>query len=500
MLPFKTLIVLQDDRIVAVYQQIANSFTALIQSGVIRPGTFLPSSRELAILLEVHRQTIVAAYDELISQGWIESLPRKGIRVPADLPVIKPKSFYGKDRHTSYAGLAKFPFRTGIPGLRTSASVVPGSSIIVNDGFPDVGLAPFDSMIKEYRRLMQGTQLTRLMAVPDFGGSHSLKNAAPAFLNDSRALNISAENILITRGAQMAIYLAAAMILKPGDQVIVSDPGYYIADAVFAQMGARLIKIPVDNEGMDVDEVERILKETKISLLYVIPHHHHPTTVTMSSSRRTKLLELIRTYQLPTIEDDYDYDFHYENSPVLPLASANHDGNVIYIGSFTKLLAPSFRIGYLIAPSNFIDQAVNLKRLIDLRGDTMMEEALSVIITNGELSRHIKKTKKVYSRRCELISELVNSKLNHAVDFIKPQGGLAIWLKFKKEYPVKEVIAAAAKAGVMLTGSFYDGENGVNHNGLRFGFASLNEKEMETVIEVLVKVIGEIKLKAARSV
>jgi DNA-binding transcriptional MocR family regulator len=342
--------------------------------------------------------------------------------------------------------------------------------------------------MREYRKQLQGVHLKRLMAVRDFGGTPNLKEATCSFLNDSRGLNISPDHILITRGGQMAIYIAASLILKPGDKVLVSDPSYFIADAVFTQMGAKLIRIPVDGEGMDVDAIEHTLKKTKVRMLYIIPHHHHPTTVTMSSARRVRLLQLIKQYQLPVIEDDYDYDFHYHNSPVLPLASADHGGNVIYIGSFTKLLAPSFRVGYMIAPANFITQAINLKRLIDLRGDTLMEESLANLINNGDLNRHIKRSNKIYSQRCDLICDMFNQQLGHAVNFKKPQGGMAIWLKFNEDYPLATVIAKAESAGLLLLGAaYYSGEN-EKINGLRFGFASLKEKEIQQVVDILSQI------------
>ncbi|QNK64384.1 PLP-dependent aminotransferase family protein [Pedobacter sp. PAMC26386] len=457
----------------------------MISDGVLQPGTFLPSTREMASLLDKHRNTIVAAYEELITQDWIEPLPRIGIRVSLNLPLIKPRSFQEDGKNRTYSSPAKFNFKQNIPGPTANHFPLKRLSIVVNDGFPDADLAPFDSMFKEYRKLLQGTKLKKLMSLKDFGGTPALKDSTVNFLNNSRGLNISTDNLLITRGAQMAIYLAAAMILKPGDNVLVSDPSYYIADEVFKQMGANLIRIHVDQDGIDINGVENALKSFKISLLYVIPHHHHPTTVTMSQSRRTRLLELIRSYQLPVIEDDYDYDFHYNNSPVLPLASSDHDSNVLYIGSFTKLLAPSCRIGYLIGPANFIAQATNLKRLIDLRGDTLMEEALSAIINSGELDRHIKKSKKIYSERCDHTALSIQKELSHAVNFTKPHGGMALWLKFKPEYPLGDIISKAHSSGLLFTGAAYHEGADQKHNGIRFGFASLKETEMHNAIKIL---------------
>ena len=136
--------------------------------------------------------------------------------------------------------------------------------------------------------------------------------------------------------------------MKPGAAVIVGEPSYRMANMIFEHFGARLIKVPVDDNGIDVDAIENICKKKRPDMLYVIPHHHHPTTVTLSANRRMKLLDIIRNFKLPVIEDDYDYDFHYNKTPILPLASADHNGYVLYIGSITKSFASSVRIGYLV--------------------------------------------------------------------------------------------------------------------------------------------------------
>jgi GntR family transcriptional regulator/MocR family aminotransferase len=489
MLPFKTLITINATMPLAIFRQVASQLTKLIQQGTLTPEMPLPSSRVMVDLLGIHRKTIMAAYNEMLTQGWIESLPRRGYRVADNLPEIMPRSYSSQQMNSPYKENTSFLFKTTVKGIPQIQFPENPSAIIVNDGFPDLELAPLDKIQKEYRKLIGQKQLKRLMSDRDQGGTPALKHAVRLFLNESRGLNISTGNLMITRGAQMAIYLAAALLIKPGDKVLVSDPSYFIADKVFRQFGAELIRVPVDQDGINTDLVEDMLKKHKIALLYVIPHHHHPTTVTMSANRRVQLLQLIKRYRLPVIEDDYDYDFHYGNSPYLPLASAAHDGQVIYIGSFTKLIAPSFRLGYMVASPNFIPEAIQLKKMIDLRGDTMMEEAVAQLIQNGDLGRHIKRSNKIYSARCDYAAKLLEEQLGSVLDFTKPQGGMALWLRFKKEYPVDEVIKKSAVGGLHLLGAAYYHSAGQQHNGLRFGFASLSTKELETAVERLKKAI-----------
>jgi GntR family transcriptional regulator/MocR family aminotransferase len=186
------------------------------------------------------------------------------------------------------------------------------------------------------------------------------------------------------------------------------------------------------------------------------------------------------------IEDDYDYDFHYSSGPILPLASADHGGNVIYIGSLTKSLTPSIRLGYMIAPPDFIAQATRLRRITDIRGDHLQEDALATLIRNGDLARHLKKAGKIYHSRRDYFCDLLARHLEDHISFSKPDGGLAIWAS--SSLPLPLLSARASAMGLLINdGSYYNDKSG---NSLRLGFASLQEKEMDEAMEVLKKVFS----------
>ena len=486
MLPFKILIPVNKASATPVYQQIANRLISLIHEGTIRPGAALPSSREMAMLLEVHRKTIIAAYEELAAQDWITTVLRKGVIVSKELPEIKPRSF--KTKASAYESSAAFDFsKLNIPS--TAMSGAGGHKIIINDGFPDARLAPVDLLLKEYNRLFHLPAMQRKIIYGDLAGALSLRTALCKFLEETRGLNITTNNMLITRGAQMAIYIAATMIIKPGTTVIVGEPNYGMANMLFEHCGAKLVRVPVDENGIDVNSIEKICKKKKPGLLYIIPHHHHPTTVTLSSQRRMQLLELIRKYNFPVIEDDYDYDFHYNSSPILPLASADHNGNVIYIGSITKSFTSSLKVGYMVAPKNFISETLHLRRLIDIRGDNLMEEALAVLFNSGDMQKHLKKSLKLYRQRRDMFCELLDDELGKQLNFEKPAGGMALWVQFNKKNPLPAIAKQASAMGLFMSdGSFYNSP-ATNYNALRMGFASLNEKEMEEAVRILKKVV-----------
>ncbi len=344
MLPFQTLVTIDKTAAMPVYRQIANGLVHLIRTGLVRPGTMLPPSREMAALLKVHRKTIVAAYEELFVQDWIETIPRKGVMVSNILPEIKPRSFKAGNLEPGYARIAGFKFQQLDTHIYHTPAPV-GQRLVWNDGFPDARIAPVDQLLKGYRDCFQRSLLERFVVYGDQAGSFNLRKEIAGFLGETRGLHVDVPHVLTTRGAQMAIFIAARIILKPGSTVVVGEPNYAIANNVFRQFGAKLIKVPVDANGIDVKAIGKICKQEKPDLLSLIPHHQHPPTVTLSAERRMLLLQLIRKYKFPVIEDDYDYDSHYGRSFLLDLAMGDHGGRVTHIGSLTKTLASYIRSG-----------------------------------------------------------------------------------------------------------------------------------------------------------
>jgi GntR family transcriptional regulator / MocR family aminotransferase len=491
MLPFDTLIPIDKSSSLPAYQQVTHVIINHIRNGVIKPGLLLPGTRELAGILKLHRKTIIAAYDELTAQGWTTVIPRKGFIVSENLPEIKPKQ-WDKDT-TGYAFNSKMPgpfypvskTELMVPDL---ATIQP--SLIVDDGHPDSRLAPMVQLHREYRSRLKQQHVVKQVSISLTAGSPKLREAMVSYMAQTRGLQVQAENILITHGAQMSIYLAAHLLLKTGDYVIVGEPGYYVANQVFEHLGAHIIRVAVDKPGIDIAAVEDACQKHEVKALYVIPHHHHPTTVTLSPERRMRLLELAEQFNFTIIEDDYDYDFHYTSSPYLPLAAGNHHNRVVYIGSFSKALSATIRIGFMIAATDFLKQAIYLRRIIDLRGDHVMEESLAALLSNGDISRHLKKVNKIYCERRDYLCTLLDTYLKEVVQYTKPDGGMAIWLVFDKRYPLSEISVRAAKYGLFINnGKLFDSPD-VSYNALRFGFASLNFEEMNEVVEIIAKVIN----------
>lgn len=488
MLPYSSLISIDPDSQLSSYKQLANSLIGLIQNGTLIPGSSLPGTRSMATLLQLNRKTVVNAYEELVIQGWFQVAAKKGFRVMPELPVMKPRSFKPKSHFTATELDVREPVRGNAPEVMINPEKLKKTDIVINDGFPDALLAPYNDIAKLYRIYADSEPMKKLMSWKDDCGLPSLKVATSKFLNESRGLNITAEEIAITRGAQMAIYLSARTLLKAGDRVVVGATNYFFANQLFKEIGVEILTVAVDEEGMVVDELEALLQTQEIKLLYVVPHHHHPTTVTLSTSRRLKLLNLLNKHHFYMIEDDYDYDFHYRNSPILPIASAAHAGRIIYIGSFTKLLGPSFRLGYVVASKGIIQEIIRYKKLVDLRGDTYMEQMLATMINSGGLARHIKKSNKLYQQRCDYACELFAERLPEGVSFTRPHGGMAIWLKFDNRFKLSGIIRAAAAKGLYFMGAVFEDLGEGQGSGLRFGFASLSLQEIDSATAILKEV------------
>lgn len=475
-----------------VYLQLSNGIANVIQQGHLKPGTALPSSRKLAEFFDIHRKTVIAAFDELQAMGWAESLPRKGLFVASVLPVPKARAVEPPRITGAYPAMTAYPVE-----VHQYAFDRPFAHrrerIVINDGFPDTRLAPVDLLIREYRRFSNYRFTSKFLSYGPPQGSENLRNELARFLNVTRGLNITPENVLITKGSQLAIYLVAQLLLKKGDEVIVAEPGYLGGSEMFKQAGASLNFVPVDADGMDINAVEKICKKKKVRLLFVIPHHHQPTTVTLCAQRRRQLLELARKYEFAVVEDDYDFDFHYASTPILPLASVDFCGNVIYVGSFGKTLAPAIRIGFLVAPANLIEQATWLRKMIDRQGEQLMEEAMANLLRNGDIDRHLKKANKIYHERRDLLCELLASELKGKVEFEVPAGGFAVWARFGGR-DLGAISAQAQKLGLGLTnGNDYWHVAANRINAARLGFASLNEKEMVEAVGLLKKAVNAVK-------
>jgi GntR family transcriptional regulator/MocR family aminotransferase len=287
------------------------------------------------------------------------------------------------------------------------------------------------------------------------------------------------------------------MILKPGDKAVIGETNYIAANLTMQDAGAELIRIPVDHEGIDTKALEALCQKERIKAVYVTSHHHHPSTVTLSAERRLHLVQLAEKHEFAILEDDYDYDFHYQNAPLLPLASADRSGNVVYMGAICKIVAPAYRVGYMVASTDLIRETAHLRRIVDRQGDAILERAIAQMIQQGDFQRHSKKALKLYKERRDHFCELLTSELGNYVQFEKPEGGMAAWVGLDKSLSWEDIAGESAKRGLKIPNWKIFDQIGEGHNHIRMGFASLNNEEQQQVVRILNEAIVAIQSKKA---
>lgn len=485
--PFFSTLSLSKSISIPVYSQLSEHLTAAIEEGVLQPATRLPGSRQLAQLLGVHRKTIIRAYDDLLAQGWLESKTGSGTYVAGHLPIIKPGEIGARPQAADPVRLAGFNFQ---PGAHLEREFVKdGATYHLDDGFPDPRLAPLHDLSRAYRtQLIMGNTYHRL-GYDDPQGSLWLREELATHLYETRGMKVTKENILITRGTVMGLYLASTGLLQPGDRVVVGAPGWLSANANFRQAGANLIQIAVDEYGIQIDKLEQVCKKKEVRMVYLTSHHHYPTTVSLRAERRIQLLQLSVKYGFIIFEDDYDYDFHYQNKPLSPLASADKAGMVLYCGSFTKTISPAFRVGYLVGSADVIRHLAKLRRIIDRQGDTMLDNAMAELLQNGIIQRHLRKSVRVYRQRRDVFCNLLQSELNNWLSFHLPEGGMSIWTKFDPAIDLLKFAGQARQKDLYFSDGYIHRSAFNQINATRLGFASSTIHELEQCVDIMKRLL-----------
>jgi len=444
----------------AVYVQIVDAIKEAIENGTLSNDSVLPGSRLLAAQLKVNRATVIKALDTLISQGWLVSRNRKGMFVAATPHTLKE-------------------YRSALSGLASGREESRVPDIIFDDGLPDSRMAPITELARAYRQIFSKKGRWQMMGYSHPAENLDFRNAIVQMLNFTRGMKLSADEVFITRGSQMAIYLSAQILLRPGDHIIIENPGYRHAWSAFEHTGAKLLPVAVDEEGLNTDELRGLLAKYKnIQAVYVTPHHQYPTTVTMSLQRRMELIALSNTYGFTIIEDDFDHEFHFGKMPVLPLCSIREAKHYIYIGTLSKIVAPSLRIGFLATSFQHIDKIAKLRKMIDVQGDVIMEQAVLELINDGDIKRHLKRATARYEEKRDYFETLVLKHLGDKVSFVKPGGGLAFWMVPAKPVDILQVNLLLQQQGVrVLSPLKFSYRDAIS--GFRLGYASLPAQDLE---------------------
>ena len=366
------------DRASTLYQHLLDA----IVDGRLQAGARVPPTRELAAELGVSRGTVSTAYDRLGADGFLVTKVGSGTFVSSDVVAHR----------TRQAPVGEVRPRAVWATLPPPVPDAPPSEFDLSVGGPDTSLFP----LAVWRRLVSATLRPSLLAASAYEGEgdEGLRREIARYAGLSRSVVAGPADVLLTNGAQQGLDVVARAVVDPGDVVVVEDPGYTAATRLFASHGARVHGVRVDDEGLVVEDLPRTAR-----MLYVTPSHQFPTGAVMSLRRRIALLEWASRRNTVIVEDDYDSEFRFEDRPLAPLQSLDRDGRVVYVGSFSKTLMPSLRVGYLIAPQSLQGTLREAKLLTDWQGDAVTQGALARFMAEGLLSAHVRRVTRIYAER-----------------------------------------------------------------------------------------------------
>lgn len=470
----------------ASYRKIVEGLVSAITEGRLRPGTLLPGTREMAQLLNVNRKTVILAYEEAVTKGWLQSVQRRGTFVSPQLsieavPARGAPPAFALPLHEAPA-VAYFT-----PGEQATALQHQPGALFFDNGACDHRLLPQAVLHRYYRKALRHSFTTNTVRHGCESSSQYLRSALADMLRHNRSLNVGAEHICLTQGVQMSLYLAASALLKPGDVVLVERLSYPPAWEIFRKLGARLVTVELDEEGCRVDQIDTLCQLHDVRMMYLTPHHQFPTTVSLHAARRQQLLELARLHDFCVIEEDYDHEYHFAGRPYLPLASDRLQRHVIYIGSLSKSLGSTFRCSFIVAPPNVIEVLERTAVLTLGQGDAVMQRMLADLINDGELQKHLRRVSSEYRRRRQTLLSCLHEAFGEQISVQEPEGGLALWVKFAASIDVEQLAANALALGLVVRGGRQFSPDGHPENALRLGFASLDTGEIHHAIQRLAQ-------------
>jgi GntR family transcriptional regulator / MocR family aminotransferase len=473
---WRPLLKLDTDTRQASYRQIAEGLVAAILAGRLAPGTLLPGTREMAKLLDVNRKTVILAYEEAMTKGWLISEPRRGTFVNAQLA---PKPLPSRVQPSFAPPILA---QAVVPYFTQNAQVIAlehrHDALFFDNGACDHRLLPQAVLHRYYRNALRSSFASNSVRYGSEGTGYELRCALAEMLRSNRGLTVNAENICLTPGTQVSLYLTASLLIKPGDVVLVERLSYPPAWEIFRKLGAHLITVDMDDEGCRTDHIEQLCQTHKVRMIYLTPHHQFPTTVSLHAARRQQLLALAAAHDFSIIEEDYDHEYHFNGRPYLPLASDHAQRHVIYIGSLSKALGSTFRCSYVVAPASVIEVLQRSAALVVGDTDAVAQKMLADLINQGELKKHLRRVSKEYAARREVLQGCLHEAFGDSIQVREPEGGLALWVRFQDETNVDQLVATALAHGVVVRSARQFSPMNLPENALRLGFASLDRDEI----------------------
>jgi GntR family transcriptional regulator / MocR family aminotransferase len=486
---FFPAIAFDGDESTPLYRQVYAWIRSAILTGELRPGQKLPSTRYLASELKVSRITILCAFQQLSAEGYIESSAGSGTYVTKSIPDQVTRLGFGKQprlvNHSRCAGsrrisqlstkLSPFPtlpfgieaFRVGLPAL---------------DHFP---ITIWSRLVA--RRWRQPKK--EMLMYGDRMGYGPCREAIAEYVTTVRGVRCDASQVMIVNGSQQGLELSARALLDPGDPVWIEEPGYPGAVQAFGGVTGNLTPVPVDEEGLDVKE--GIRRCPKARAAFITPSHQFPLGMTMSAGRRMMLVDWAFRNNAWIVEDDYDSEYDFRKRPIAAVQGLDINARVIYVGTFSKVLFPSLRVGYLVIPSDLASAFCRVRQASDLSHSTLEQAVLADFIREGHFARHIRRMRMLYLERNQRLVAEIQEQLGGTVEIVSVQAGMHLVCLLPAGVEDTIVWQRAAKAGIASWPLSICYQKKPQRGGLVLGYGGVDQKQIQDAVKRLAAIIRD---------
>ena len=478
------------DSAVPVYRQIADGIREAVASGRLRAGKRLPPTRDLARQLRVNRNTVVAAYELLVEEGFARSHTGRGtflVFEGAPAPSTQPIAPAGDAWFTGFSRAVEGP---GVAGLLSAYRVA-----IASDGISFSGSYPASDLmpVEAFRRAMERVLKEKGAEVLSYGPPSGYAPLREAIAGDMRkgGSRVVADDVLVTNGSQQAIELVFRAFLDPGDPVVIEEPTYTGALSALASLGARTISVPLDEQGLRTDVLALALERHRPRVIYVQPNFHNPTTRVLSVERRRELLDLAARYSCTVVEDEWAGDLRFEGKDLPSLHALDGGRRVVHLSTFSKKLLPGLRVGWVTAPEPVLQRLLVLKQIEDHGTSLLVQAALHAFLEDGGLEEHLDRVRVAYRERRDAMLAALDDYAPDEVQWTRPEGGLFLWLTLPEGVDAGEIFAAARERGVLFSRGELFHSDGGGRNTMRLTFSAAEPTEIRTGIRILGTLLQE---------
>ena len=470
-----------------MHKQIYDGYREAIVRGNLRSGQQIPSTRALASELGISRIPVLDAYAQLLAEGYFESRAGAGTYVSSTLPA---QSATPPGAASAVAG-----FRSGNRPVSQRSGVAPSRESepwISGTGAFSVGQLAFDHfpfqvwtrlLARHCRKVHAGS-----LNYGDPMGSRDFRETIAAYLRTARAVRCDARQVMVVSGSQQALDICARTLLNPGDPVWMEDPGYPFLRSALRLAGCELVPVPVDGEGLNVAAGTRLCRRAKVA--WVTPSHQYPLGVTMSASRRLQLLEWARETGAWIVEDDYDSEYRYESMPIASLQGLDTDSRVIYIGTFSKTLFPSLRLGYMVIPADLVDRFAAVRRILDVCPPQLYQAVLADFMREGHYGRHLRKMRLLYGERRSALVDALRTEFGTVLEIVGGAAGMHLAVIAPPHWNDEEIAECAARQNLWLLPLSLNYLGDSPKRGFVLGFGSTTAAEMPRAVNRMHSVIA----------